>query len=119
MDESDVSEAPGRQFAIFAKEGLLAEVKRKLRRDLIRESIKFVKDSNIELWGRVQPSDFVENMVLGTLYKDLYDISYYQLEQSVQLSYIISQTSWEHNVKKIRKVLRNWAWSESIFFLVN
>jgi hypothetical protein len=92
MDESDVSEAPGRQFAIVAKEGLLAEVKRKLRRDLIRDSIKFVKDSNIELWGRVQPSDFVENMVLGTLYKDLYDISYYQLEQSVQLSYIASQT---------------------------
>jgi hypothetical protein len=42
MDESDVSEAPGRQFAIVAKEGLLAEVKRKLRRDLIRDSIKFV-----------------------------------------------------------------------------
>jgi len=112
------------KYAYVREEDLLAKVRQKLDRELIAELMNFTdamtklpKGKKLKFMGAERadtPRKHVEHMVLGALYKDLYKVPYAELDGSLVLGYIISETSWRNNVKRLRKVFWMWAWERQI-----
>ena len=72
----------------------------------ISHSIKFPPKS---LWATNRTRDFAEEMILLTLYKDIFAVSYSELLTMVQPRLKLAKESIQHNVKSTRKELRKWA----------
>jgi hypothetical protein len=60
------------------------------------------------LWGMNRNRNFNLNVLLATLYKDLYAKSYADLEKDFKRFLKLSRDSWEHNIQAMRKVLGEW-----------
>lgn len=81
----------------------------KIRPEIVEEMIKYIQDSNLNLWGTDQPRNFVSHMVLLTLFKDIEYVGYDKLSSHVNCGYVIGHSSIIHNITLIRKALKKWA----------
>jgi len=95
--------------ANLSKGDVVAEVRKKLGRPILAEIIDYVKTKAPKIMGRHKPDGALENIVYGTLYKDLFFTPYDCLAESFKFGYKISKKSWYQNVQRMRPLLAAWA----------
>ena len=90
-----------------------SEVKRQVL-EHINENIyvdieQYVVNSTIQLWGIDQPKTFKKDILLLTLYKDIFGVGYHHVAERIKFEYKITDHSLRHNVSVMRPVLEEWA----------
>ena len=92
-------------------------VERKIPPRLVKKLVRVVRDSKgvKHLWGSANIKEAAKRETILLLYKDLYAVSYNRLAIEVDLGFRLSQHSFTHNAKVIRKALGGWG-REQIWF---
>ena len=84
-------------------------IEEKFRPNIIHEISEYVRENVNNLRGMSKPRNFVNNMVLLTLYKYTENIGYDKIVNTVNLGYTIVHLSKQHNISNIRKALKVWS----------
>ena len=87
----------------------LKKVKEKVGVRVLRHINSTLTFEDKELWGKFKPEGFEEVMILATLYKDLFTISYSELHWKINKELQLVKKSIERNVKVVRKKLHTWS----------
>lgn len=80
----------------------------------MNEVVQFVLEKNLTLWGVHLKEEAVRIAVYLTAYKDLYGIGYTALKLSIKDWLRLGNTSLQHNTKKIRKAMADWAFTRFV-----
>lgn len=99
-------------MVVLKKYQVLNLVHEKVPAARIDSMTKFIEGQGVVLWGESQPRGFLGDMVVLTLYKDLYHIGYLRLVNSVDFGYKITHISMENNSHRIRRQLQAWAMTQ-------
>jgi hypothetical protein len=84
-------------------------VQRKIHENVYEDIENFIKNSEVTFWGIDQPPSFKKDMLLLTLYKDLFGVGYHALVDEICFNFKITDHSLRHNVSKMRPLLNKWA----------
>lgn len=87
---------------------VVKKVKQKIKQIIWENIISYFTTQRLNLWGEQQPDDFQYNMVVITIFKDLFKISFSDLLSDYDMGFHLSKTSLEHNIKVIRRILSEW-----------
>ena len=81
----------------------------RIGRPRLKRILKDVVLDPAKLWATVRPRNFVQGIILITLYKDLTGSSYRDVQKEVAGWAHFSNEGLQHNVQKCRLALRTWA----------
>jgi len=96
-------------MAVFNRAQVVAEVHSRIEESIVKDMVKYVKGHKKKLMGRHQFPEHDENMVYGTLMKDLFHKAFNWLRDNTDFGYSIANETWTHNVRRVRFLLREWA----------
>lgn len=85
------------------------DVIKHLGREVVMDMIAYVTKNPPNLWGACQYRNFVRNMVVLALYRDITNVGYKTLEDEINLGYPIGHNSIQVNTVRIRRCLVDWA----------
>ena len=85
------------------------EVCKRVKDEVITSLTSFVRRQNPALWGMKRSRTFVGDLVLVTLYKDLFAIGYHTLCGEVKVWLPLAERTMRHNMKELRRLFSKWA----------
>jgi hypothetical protein len=84
---------------------LRTKVHKKVGKEVCSNAISFLKSKDIKLWGLNKSSNFLEKCFYLTLFKDIENIGFISLLNSIKSWYQHTIKSISHNIKVIRSYL--------------
>jgi len=85
------------------------EVEEHVSDEVINSMLSYLSKLEITLWGMEKPRNFLRDMLVTMLYKDLKNIGVVKLHEGVCYGYKVSKNSLMHNTDVIREKLYGWA----------
>jgi hypothetical protein len=91
------------------KAQLRQEVTSKFKTSTFNSFKKYYTEHTPSLWAETKPRNFEKYMLYLTLFKDLENVGFNRLKNSVSDWLKLSNESISHNVQAVRGVLKEWA----------
>jgi hypothetical protein len=85
------------------------QVEEKLGKPIVLKILRSLQFKFKVLWGTEKHYSFNNTIIIFTLYKDLYGISYSKLTEMFRTFIKVAKETIQHNVKAIRIALKKWA----------